>query len=74
MKFLKCLFLLYIIIGSIFFLVSIAYFNEVLLILSLSILMCGGVGFYILDKGQIVPSRLKRKNRLFFYDHKKRFQ
>ena len=62
MKILQIFLLIYIITGSIFFIVSMTYVNETLLIISLCQLMSGSAGLYLLDnKGQKVPSHLKKK-------------
>ena len=58
--FLRVSCLVVMIIGNFFFLISMIYFNQDLLIVSLSQMMSGSVGFFLLDT-QKVPHSLYTK-------------
>ncbi len=64
-NFFKIYFLLILIMGCLIFITSIAYWSEDLLIISLSTMMIGSVGFYLLDN---MPNP---KNSPFVYKGKK---
>jgi len=47
--------LTYIIVGCIFFILSLTYFDQTILLISLSQMMVGSVGLYILDNPKNSP-------------------
>jgi hypothetical protein len=54
--------LIILIMGLIYFLISMFYFDKSILIISLTQMMCGSCGFYLcLKNTQKVPLNLKRK-------------